>query len=418
MNHLETANALLASGQTDEGLRLLEDTLRDADDETIYGAASIYQQFGFLEEAEHAYETLLRRYPNDSGLLLQISDLLIDKNEENRAIEYLLKIHPLDENYLSAQVSLADLYQMEGLDEVAEKKLLGALKIAPHEPVLLLSLGEFYLSTGQARKAVDFLEAAKGKSELADQNVELKLAEALSLCGEFERSVKAYRIGLKKEKTLDGLFGYAVTATRIGYFKTAIKALEELRDLDPGYSTLYPVLAHAYEHEGSLDLALKTVEEGLEADEYNDRLYEEAGKLALKIHHSEKAAYYFKKWHEHDPENVEAVTRMAELDAQNEDYEAIIDLLAPVKPDDPMLIWFLATAYFRTDQLDQAGTYYDSCRPAFQDNPEFLQEYGEYLIETGKRKDALSVLEKAARLSPENQDLVLFVERLKQDDQN
>ncbi|GGL47253.1 tetratricopeptide repeat protein [Sporolactobacillus putidus] len=416
MKHLETANALLASGQTKEGLKLLEEMLRDADDDTVYGAASIYQQFGFLEEAEQAYATLLRRYPNDSGLLLQISDLLIDKNEENRAIDYLLKIHPLDENYLSAQVSLADLYQIEGLDEAAEKRLLGALKMAPHEPVLLLALGEFYLSNGQARKAVDFFETIRGNSELANQNVDMKLAEALSLCGEFEQSIKAYRLGLKKEKTLDGLFGYAVTATRIGHFKTAIKALEELRELDPGYSTLYPVLARAYQHEGDLNLALKTVEEGLAADEYNDRLYKEAGELALKVHHSEKAAYYFKKWHEHDPENIEALTRMVELDAQHENYESIVDLLSPTNPDDPMLIWFLATACNRTDEPGKAGAYYAACHSAFSDNPEFLQEYGEYLIETGKRKDALGVLEKAARLAPENQDLALFVERLKQDD--
>lgn len=417
MNNLETANALMASGQTEEGLRLLGELLRDADDETIYGAGSIYQHFGFLDEAERAYETLLRRYPGDSGLLLQISDLLIDKDEENRAIEYLLRIHRLDENYLSAQVSLADLYQLEGLDEVAEKKLLGALKIAPNQPILLFALGEFYLSTGQAGKAVDFFEEIKGRAELIDQNVNLKLAEALSLCGEFERSLKEYRLGLKKEKTLDGLFGYAVTAARIEHFKTAIQALEELRGLDPGYSTLYPVLAHAYEHEGDLDHALKTVEAGLGEDEYNDRLYEEAGDLAIKVQQPEKAVGYFKKWHNHDPENIEALTRLVELDAQAEDYESIIDLLAHIELDDPMLIWFLATAYNRTDEPRKAEKYYAACRSAFSDNPEFLQEYGEYLRGVGKRNEALELLEKAVRLDPENQDLASFVERLKQDDQ-
>ncbi|RYM05404.1 tetratricopeptide repeat protein [Sporolactobacillus sp. THM7-7] len=415
MNHLETVNAMMASGQTEDGLKMLENLAGDANDDIVYGAAQIYQQYGFLDEAESAYESLLRRYPNDSGLLLEISDILIDKNEENRAIEFLQKIHPLDDNYLSAQVTLADLYQLEGLDEVAESKLLGALRIAPHEPVLLYALGEFYLSTGDALEAADYFKRVRDTDELADQNVDLKLAEALSLSGEFEQALKAYRKGLKKEKTLDGLFGYAVTASRIGHHKTVIKALEELKELDPGYSTLYPVLAHAYEHEGDLDRALKTVETGLAQDDYNGRLYAEAAELAVKVHDSEKAAHFYQKLIEQDPENIEALTRLVELKVQNEDYESIIELLAKQTPDDPMLIWFLATAYNRTDQLAKAGRLYEQCRPAFSDNPEFLQEYGEYLRDIGELKRSLAALNKAVRLNPENHELVSFVERLKED---
>lgn len=416
MDDLETANALLESGQTDSGLQTLKNLVDSEDDDTVYGAASILQKYGFLDEAEKAYKMLLGRYPNDSGLLIQIADLLIDKNEEDQAINYLLRIHPLDTNYLSAQVMLADLYELEGLDEVAENKLLGALKISPHEPVLIFALGEHYLSTGEAAKAVDLFEQVEGNEALAGENVTLKLAEALSLSGAFEQSLKAYRRGLKKEKTLDGLFGYAVTASRIDHHKEAIKALEELRELDPGYSTLYPLLAHAYEHEGDLNHALKIVQAGLEVDEYNERLYKEAGELSVKIHQSEQAARYFQKWYDRDPENIEALTRLTELKAQNEDYDGIIELLDPLQPDDPMLIWFLATAYNKNDDLIQAGKYYQLCAGAFSDNPEFLQEYGEYLRDTGKKGEGIAILEKAAVLSPENQDLAAYVERLKQDD--
>ncbi|RYL94895.1 tetratricopeptide repeat protein [Sporolactobacillus sp. THM7-4] len=415
MENLETANALMASGQTDDGLKLLRDLIRDADDDTIYGAALIYQKYGFLDDAEKNYEALLKRYPNDSGLLLQLSELLIDKDEENRAIEYLLKIHPLDENYLSAQVALADLYQLEGLDEVAEKKLLDALKIAPHEPVLLYALGEFYLSTGEAHQAVELFKEVQGNKELADQNIDLKLAEALSLEGEFEQSLSEYRKGLKKEKTLDGLFGYGVTASRIGQNKTTIKALEELKKLDPGYSTLYPVLAHAYEHEGDLQSALKTIEAGLSEDEFNERLYAEAGDLAVRAHDPDKAVYYYQKLFDSDPENIEALTKLVELKAQEEDYEGIKELLEGQDPDDPMLIWFLATAYNKTDDLKKAEKYYLDAWPAFADNPEFLEEYGEYLREIGKTGESLEILQKAAKLDPDNHDLILFVERLKQD---
>lgn len=416
MNDLETANALLENGQTEDGLTMLKELAGHADDDMLYGVATLYQEYGFLDEAQHVYENLLRRYPGDSGLLLQISDLLIDEKQENKAIDYLTRIPYLDENYLSAQVMLADLYRLEGLDEVAENKLLGALKAAPGEPVIQLALGEFYLDTGEEIKAVKFLRKVVDNNQLEDQNVAIKLAKALSLSGEFEQSLKYYRSGLKKEKTLDGLFDYAVTASRIDQNKTVIKALNELKDMDPGYSTLYPVLAHAYEHEGDLKQALQTVEEGLKQDDFNVRMFAEAGDLAVKLHHPDKAYHYYQKWHMLDPDNAEALTRMVELKAQDEDYEAILQLTADQDTEDPMLTWFKATALNRTDQLAQAEKYYRRCAPSFANNAEFLQEFGEYLRDTGKREEGLKNLEKASRIHPEDQDLASFVERLKQDD--
>ncbi|WKB37134.1 tetratricopeptide repeat protein [Terrilactibacillus sp. S3-3] len=44
-----------------------------------------------------------------------------------------------------------------------------------------------------------------------------------------------------------------------------------------------------------------------------------------------------------------------------------------------------------------------------------MQEYGEFLWELGKRDQALTVLQRALDLSPENQYLLEFVERIKQD---
>ncbi|MCL1631828.1 tetratricopeptide repeat protein [Sporolactobacillus sp. CPB3-1] len=414
---LETANALMGSGQTEEGIKLLRDLAVSGDDQTQFGAASIFQQYGFLDDARKVYERLLTRFPDDSELILQLSELLIDKNEESLAIHYLEKVPPLDENYLSAQVMLADLFQLEGLVEVAEHKLLGALKRAPHQPILILALGELYLSAGEAGKAVDCFMEVKDNPELSKQNVPLKLAEALSLSGNFEASIDEYEKGLKNEKTLDGLFGYAVTAMRVHKHRKAIKALETLKSMDPGYSTLYNVLAEAYEHEGNLKKALATVQAGLEQDEYNERLYVSGGILSAKLHQNDQAVHYFRKCLALNPENMDALLHLTELMAQEEDYEGVIRLLGNTEIEDPMLIWFLATAYNQTDELKKAEAHYRRCASVFSANPDFLQEYGEFLREIGQMNEGLNLLEKAALLSPENQDLAVFVERIKQDDQ-
>lgn len=416
MDKIEKANACMASGETEKGLSMLRDLVSDPDDAIAFEAASIYQNYGFLDEAEAVYKRLLASYPDDSELLLQVSDLLIDKDQEDQAIDYLLQISSGDGNYLSAQVLLAELYQLEGLDEVAERKLKHALKISPGNPLLLDALGEFYLSCGQPANAATCFEAIVENKMLADQNIDLKLAEAYSLCGKFEEALTAYQKGLKKEKRLDSLFGYAMAASRLQKNTIVISSLEELRELDPGYSTLYPVLANAYKQEGQLEKALQIAEAGLEQDEYNNRLFTEAANLAAASHQNEKAAYYFQKCLELDPENTQSLIRLIELYAQNGDYQSIIKQLEKRHPEDPMLQWFLATAYNQEDRLDEAGHYYQACSSHFSGNPEFLREYGDYLRDIGNAEKGLILLERALKLNPENDELAEFINRLKQDD--
>lgn len=49
---------------------------------------------------------------------------------------------------------MADLYQMQGLFEVSEQKLLKAQAILPDEPVIDFALGELYFTQGAYGKAV------------------------------------------------------------------------------------------------------------------------------------------------------------------------------------------------------------------------------------------------------------------------
>ncbi|MTT31282.1 tetratricopeptide repeat protein [Terrilactibacillus sp. BCM23-1] len=415
MDDIQLAMNMIDTGQTEDGLSLLKDCLKKADDTTAFQIANIYQDYGLIDNAETVYERLLKRYPNDSTILLQMAELHIDKDEEGKAIEALTKIHKLDENYLSAQLLLADLYQLEGLDEVAEQKLLSAHKMAPSEAVISFALGEFYMSIGEPKKAIDYYKQVLNAESLSHENISLKLAEALSLAGDFEQAMIYYQKGLENDKNLDGLFGYAVTASQLHKYQTVVTALEELRKLDPQYSTLYPLLAKAYDHEGALEEALKVLEDGLKQDEFNERLYAEAGDFAAKLHDWIKADAYYKKAYRLNPESTEILIKYIEIKVELEEFEDIIDILEENKQDDPMLTWYLATAYMKCDRLEEAKACYKICYEHFSQNAEFLNEYGEVMWELGDRQHALTYLEKALQYDPENQNLQSFVERIKED---
>ncbi|GGE38843.1 TPR repeat-containing protein YpiA [Pullulanibacillus camelliae] len=409
---LKWAIDLVENGQYEQGLEHIKRLLQDADEETAFEIATLYQEWGMAQEAHKILVRLQKRHPNDSHILMALAEIEIDLDKEDQAIDWLLNIHQLDENYLSAQVLLADLYQAQGLEEAAERRLTDAHKLAPHEPVLTFALAEFYATTGQAAHAVELYKTLIHEPALEHENIELKLAEALSYSGKFEEALIYYKKGLEETTSIDSLFGYAVTAMRVGQHRTAIQALEELKDIDPQYSTLYPLLASAYEEEGAIDEALETIESGIKVDEFNEQLLLEAADLSMKVKDSPKAEHYLKELLNIDPENTDALKKLVEIKREQEAFDEIISLLNDEQTTDPELLWYLASAYVEDDALEKARDIYQQIVSHFNENAVFLKEYGEVQWQLGAPDEAAALFEQSLRLDPENDDLRAFLERI------
>jgi tetratricopeptide (TPR) repeat protein len=415
MDELTLAISLVETGQYEEGLKKINDILRYADDETAYQIATLYEEWGMAEEAYNIFHRLNQTHPGDSHILLSLAESAMDLDRDDDAIEWLLKIHSLDENYLSAQVLLADLYQSQGLEEMALNHLMQAKKNAPEEPIIDFALAEFYLSFGHFSKAETFYKKVLHAESLKHENIMLKLAESLSLNGKFEEALLYYQKGLENEKTLDGLFGYAITAIRVEKYQTAITALNELKSMDPSYSTLYPVLAEAYQQEGAFEEALAVLEEGLRVDEHNERLLLDASEAALKINEIKKAEKYLTQLLEMNPDQADALKKLVTLKKEAGLSEDIIQILTKESTDDPELLWYLADAYQNEDELDRAIEIFESISEHFQTDPDFLENYGQLLWENGQSALALDYLKKALRFDENNENLREFVERIQEE---
>ncbi|GAF19841.1 TPR repeat protein [Bacillus sp. JCM 19046] len=105
-----------------------------------------------MEQAKHIINQLLELYPDEGSLFILAAEMMIDADEEDEAIEQLLEVREDDDSFLQAQLLLADLYQLQALDEVAEQKLLAAAKKAPEEMIITYALGEFYLDQAHTTK--------------------------------------------------------------------------------------------------------------------------------------------------------------------------------------------------------------------------------------------------------------------------
>ena len=73
----------------------------------------------------------------------------MELGNEDEALDLLLEIEETSPEYPQALLVLADYYQMQGLFEVAEKRINEALAILPDEPLLHFAKAELLFETGR-----------------------------------------------------------------------------------------------------------------------------------------------------------------------------------------------------------------------------------------------------------------------------
>ena len=114
-----------------------------------------------------------------------------------------------------------------------------------------------------------------------------------------------------------------------------------------------------------------------------------------------------------DPEYVEALITLASLYNENERDVELLELLSYAKDeqeDIPLLQAFSAYAYERTEQYKDAYEAFAIAYSSMKDDHEFLAKYANFLIEEGRRSEAIDVVKQLVTLFPEDQNWRAFLE--------
>ncbi|SFA40854.1 Tetratricopeptide repeat-containing protein [Anoxybacillus pushchinoensis] len=409
MEKLNQIVQLVEQGDVERALALAEQVKQNGSDEERYMLADQLFSWGLLEEAESLVHMLVTRYPDERELQLFLAEIYTEMDKDEEALELLIDIEEDDPYYVRACLLMADLYQMQGLDEVSERKLLKAHEKMPDEPLVQFALAELYFTTGQYQKSLPYYERIINNTKtIAGTIIAQRIAEAYSLLGEFEQALAYYEQALKERFDAHTLFQYGFTAYQAGAYKTAITKLSELKALDREYVPLYLFLAKSYEQEGDIQQSYEIAKEGLTIDEWNKELLLYAGKIALKLGKREEALKYIEQALDIDSGYLEALFVQTSLLFHEERYEDVVRAIQQAIDQgeyDPQFEWELAKAKQKLEIYDQALNHYEEAYTFFKEDPNFLYDFGYFLFEEGRRDRAKAIFEQLLRLDPTNEEV-------------
>lgn len=418
MDTILEAVELVDDNKIEEALTLLEKYVPKANDDEKFTISELYLKWGFLDEAEKILTELLKKYPHESDLKLSLADIYIEKEDDASAINVLAEMEEDDPAYVQALLQLADLYEAQGLFEVAEQKLFAAKQKLPNEVIIDFALGELFYSIGEFNKAVIYYEkVGKEHDTLADVSIKDRLAESLAGIGEYERALDYFKEG--NDESPDKFFKYGVTAEQAGRNDIAVACWKRVLELDPYYHSVYENLANALKEEGMFEEAYDMAKQGLEQDSFNKELYLTCAKLARELDNDEEVEEYIREAVALDPDFLEATLFFLEFLKEEDRHSDVIELLTSIKSTgsaDPLYDWELARAYREEELNDEAlASYRDAYLNLYEDT-DFLKEYGFFLTEEGRTAEAIAVFKKYLEILPHDYTVEEFLYRLESED--
>ena len=198
---------------------------------------------------------MLETYTEDDELKIGLAEIEIEANNVDEAMEWLLQVSEISESYPQALLVHADLYQVLGLYEASEQKLLVAKELLPEEPVINFALAELYFSMGKYAQAVHGYEEimAQGYNEFSGITLASRCGASYSALGDLEQAALYFEQSVEENETVDALFELGITYYQQREFKRANELFFKLKELDPSYTSVYPNLARGLEEENQLE---------------------------------------------------------------------------------------------------------------------------------------------------------------------
>ena len=379
--------------------------------ELLYELATYLEGIGFYPQAKEIYLKIVEDFPE---VHLNLATIASEDGQIEEAFAYLEEIQADSDWYVSALLLKADLYQMEGLTDVAREKLLEALTYS-EDPLLILGLAEL------DSELENYQEAIQGYAQLDNRTIYeqtgistyQRIGFAYAQLGKFETATEFLEKALELE--YDDLTAFELASLYFDQeeYQKAVLYFKQIDTISPDFEGYEYGYSQALHKEHQVQEALRIAKQGLEKNPFETRLLLAASQFSYELHDASGAENYLLTAKEDAEDTEEILLRLATIYLEQERYEDILDLQSE-EPENLLTKWMIARSYQEMDDLDTAYEHYQELAGDLKDNPEFLEHYIYLLRELGYFEEAKVNAQAYLKLVPDDVQMQELYERLQE----
>ena len=377
----------------------------------LYELATYLEGIGFYPQAKEIYLKIIEDFPEVN---LNLAAIASEDGQIEEAFAYLEEIQADSDWYVSALALKADLYQLEGLTDVAREKLLEALTYS-EDPLLILGLAEL------DSELENYQEAIQGYAQLDNRTIYeqtgistyQRIGFAYAQLGKFETATEFLEKALELE--YDDLTAFELASLYFDReeYQKAVLYFKQLDTISPDFEGYEYGYSQALHKEHQVQEALRIAKQGLEKNPFETRLLLAASQFSYELHDASGAENYLLTAKEDAEDTEEILLRLATIYLEQERYEDILDLQND-EPENLLTKWMIARSYQEMDDLDTAYEHYQELAGDLKDNPEFLEHYIYLLRELGYFEEAKVNAQAYLKLVPDDVQMQELYERLQE----
>jgi tetratricopeptide (TPR) repeat protein len=404
--YFDRANALFISGKVDESKKAYDGL------EQKFGVsrASIAakKKFKTADTNGNELQKAIKDSPGDAKNYLELSGVLLEKNQNQEALTVLLKAKAIDADNYEISLALADVHNALKQSEEAFKEL----KVAFNNPAMPLASKLNILSQMLARFSKP--EVVKQATELGamlledhgnDPKVLILYGDILYQQGNLAGAKEQYTAAVKLKEQIyiawEKLLG---VQTLMGLYAEAIKTGEEALTVYPNQAILYYYRAFALHRNNQNAEAAYELKNALQLDPEDVNL--RAMILALQAEvlidqgKLKEADAAFDQAIALAPNNYQTISNYAYyLALRNQDLSKAEELAANAAqalPKNSSILDTYAIVLSKVNKIEEALVYIEKAlQNNDANNPVYLEHYGDILFLNGQKEKAVEQWQKA-----------------------
>lgn len=383
--------------------------LENDSSDLLYELATYLEGIGFYPQAKEIYLKIVEDFPE---VHLNLAAIASEDGQIEEAFTYLEEIQADSDWYVSSLALKADLYQLEGLTDVAREKLLEALTYS-EDSLLILGLAELDSELENYQAAIQAYAQLDNRSIYEQTGISTyqRIGFAYAQLGKFETATEFLEKALELE--YDDLTAFELASLYFDQeeYQKATLYFKQLDTISPDFEGYEYGYSQALHKEHQVQEALRIAKQGLEKNPFETRLLLAASQFSYELYDASGAENYLLTAKEDAEDTEEILLRLATIYLEQERYEDILELQSE-EPENLLTKWMIARSYQEMDDFDTAYEYYQELTGDLKDNPEFLEHYIYLLRELGHFEEAKVHAHTYLKLVPDDVQMQELFERL------